>query len=742
MFEYLETLNPEQTEAVIHTDSPLLILAGAGSGKTRVITTKIAYLIQKNGVSPEEILAVTFTKKAAAEMRERAVALEPFAAKAQIRTFHSFGAFFLRLYAEAVDVSPNFTVYDDVASVALLMKVHPELTKKQANNIFHRISLCKDYCLTPKDCLRDFTENNHDLTEAEFSQIYQDYQDRLKSTGNVDFGDLILLPYQILQKNANIRRTVQNRYRVIMVDEYQDSNVAQFELLKVLSGINDNNPAYVCVVGDDDQSIYKFRGAEVKNILQFPKIFPETTVIKLERNYRSMGNILKAAEMVVSHNKNRLGKTLIPTKPDGEKPEVQFLFDQADEVQFCANAIKNAVEKGAKYSDYAILYRTNAQSLGFETEFLHREIPYKIVGSLKFFEREEIKDAIAYLCLIVNDKDEIAFERAIQKPSRGVGTASQEKILAKARLSSLSLVDNAEKICSMLDLPKKAKQGYLEFATKITNLKNRLVSDEEKNNEKGEKLSNFIKDLIETTGLVDYHKEKDEKDETNRVANLEELVNHSTVYECSRSGLLEFLDSIELDRSLAENLEETQDCVTLITLHNTKGLEFNRVFITGLENGIFPRFGETPTELEEERRLFYVGITRAKDWLCITSCENRLLYGKANAMSPSMFLTESKDAFEIVQQKKKDADKREKRNFGKKIPDSVAYSKRNNPKVLALMEKFAKGKKIFNDDYGTGYIISCENKSGEVVIKVQFETGSLKTFLPEHQAKKVELVGE
>lgn len=284
-FEYLETLNPEQTEAVVHSGNPLLILAGAGSGKTRVITTKIAYLIQHENMNPYSILAVTFTKKAAREMQERAEHLEPLAARAQIRTFHSFGAWFLRRYAEEAGLEPSFTVYDDDDSASLIMKAMPGMTKKQANSAAHKIALCKDYCLSPEDDLSSVD------SDGAFSEVYAAYQKRLRATGNADFGDLIMLPVKILESNPVIRREMQYRFRVIMVDEYQDSNVAQFKLLQAVSGVQENSGTYVCVVGDDDQSIYKFRGAEVQNILQFPDFFPGASVIRLERNYRSTGKI-------------------------------------------------------------------------------------------------------------------------------------------------------------------------------------------------------------------------------------------------------------------------------------------------------------------------------------------------------------------------------------------------------------------------------------------------------------------
>lgn len=760
-FEYLESLNPEQTEAVTHSGSPLLILAGAGSGKTRVITTKIAYLIQHENVQPWSILAVTFTKKAANEMRERAVNLEPLADQAQIKTFHSFGAWFLRRYAQEAGLDPNFTVYDDDDSAALVMKAVPGMTKKQANLAAHKISLCKDYCLTPDDNLSEFD------TDGNLAKIYSAYEQRLRATGNADFGDLIMRLVQIIEKNEIVRNQMRHRFRVIMVDEYQDSNVAQFRLLQALSGVNENSGTYVCVVGDDDQSIYKFRGAEVQNILQFPNIFSGTKIIRLERNYRSTGKILAAADAVVSNNTDRLGKTLVAARGEGALPVLVFLENQDKEAAFCAQLIQKAVDsKKARYSDFAVLYRTNAQSLGFETEFLHKKIPYAVVGSLKFYEREEIKDALGYLSLLVNPRDELAFGRIVNKPARGVGEKSQEKIVAAAYSSvgtlieNLNLLDAAENCAETLS--KKAKEGLRDFCLMMRKLQEELDESSKKlpddfqvdllaekaiasgasagadasdsagssDSEKDfPRLSVFIQRVVEEAGLDEYHKSQDEIDGTNRIQNLQELVNSAVSYPYSRRGLLDFLDSIELDRSLAEQNDDSADAVTLITLHNTKGLEFNRVIITGLENGIFPREEKIGEELEEERRLFYVGITRAKNELYITSCAMRRLYGKTQPMMPSRFLFEAGDVFNVMG----------------RIP--LSYSNANlsgeekslSPKA-ELLEKWKKGVRLYNDDYGYGQIVKSDADSGEVVIEVQFENGDRKKFMPEYQGKKLDII--
>lgn len=720
-FEYLESLNPEQTEAVIHKGSPLLILAGAGSGKTRVITTKIAYLIQHEKVEPWSILAVTFTKKAANEMKERAASLEPLSSQAQIKTFHSFGAWFLRRYSEEAKLDPNFTVYDDDDSASLIMKAMSAMTKKQAVLAAHQISLCKDYCLAPEDDLTRFD------TDGNLNEIYAAYQKRLLATGNADFGDLIMRPVQILKEHEYIRTQMQHRFKVIMVDEYQDSNMAQFELLKALSGVEEGSGTYVCVVGDDDQSIYKFRGAEVQNILQFPNQFSGTQIIRLERNYRSMGKILSAADAVVKNNEGRLGKTLVAERGEGKEPVLVFLDNQDREAEFCANLIQKAVEQGARYSDFAVLYRTNAQSLGFETEFLHRQIPYAVVGSLKFWEREEIKDALAYLSLIANPRDEIAFSRIVNKPVRGIGEKSRDKIIASAYesigalIENLNLVEVAENFAG--NLSKKAGSGLKDFCHMMKDFKDYLEG-------KDERLSVFIQKVIEDSALDEYHQAQDDADGTNRVQNLQELVNAAEPYPLSVQGLLDFLDAIELDRTLSEEAEETSDAVTLITLHNTKGLEFNRVIITGLEEGIFPRDDKAGEELEEERRLFYVGITRAKNELYITSCGIRRLYGRTQMSHPSRFLYEAGNVFTVMG----------------RVPLTYSCAGKTNPfeeeesPKAEILAKWKKGVRLYHDDYGYGQIISSTAENGEAVIEVLFENGERKKFMPEYQSRKLDII--
>lgn len=806
---YLSVLNPEQLEAVCHTGSPLLILAGAGSGKTRVITTKIAWLIAEQGVRPESILAVTFTNKAAREMAERAQALDERAARSSIRTFHSFGAWMLRRYAEWAGLSPNFTIYDDDDSVTLLMKALPQLNKQEAQRFIRKISRAKDYCLLP-----DSPQLTMIDPAPEFAVIYRAYQQRLRETGNADFGDLIMLPVQLLQGHTAIAQQLHRRFKVILVDEYQDSNSAQFQLLRELTG----EDTYVCVVGDDDQSIYRFRGAEVQNILTFDRQFPHTKIIRLVRNYRSYEPILRVADSVVSRNEGRLGKTLIAARgTGGQKPCLYYLPSQDAEAELCVQLIKKAVRAGGSYSDWAILYRTNAQSLNFETTFLHEKIPHKVVGTLKFYEREEIKDALALLALIANGRDEIAFRRMVNKPARGIGETTQNKLIAYARAAFASLSANTDSsenageaaeagsseqdsrsaqqeftqlqeptalplrqqtedtpqqqpqqgadyitvllgAGAKLPIPKKAGTALQEFLNTLHSLRSLLAEYDsanttgtaavdtaadidaqadtvqsdtpigstidtgasaqavtQKHGQQGERLAAFVLAVIEQTGLGVFHRNQDEVMGTQKTANLQELANTASLYPCSAAGLTSFLEHIELDRSLAET-DAGADAVQLITMHNTKGLEFRNVIITGLENGIFPRNDESAEDMEEERRLMYVACTRAQDALYMTSCAARRMYGKLSYMEPSRFLAEIDEGLVDV--------------AGQPIASFASPA----DEEAALWKC---GQRLFHDDYGYGYVVQSRQSGGELVITVQFENGSQKRFFPVYQKSQL-----
>ncbi len=758
----LDGLNESQMEAVCHTGSPLLILAGAGSGKTRVITTKIAWLIENNYVRPEEILAVTFTNKAAREMAKRASNLNLLAGAATIRTFHSFGAWILRQYGGMLGLSENFRIYDTDDAVTLLKKAMPEINRQTAKIYVNMISRAKDYCYTPK-----MAQKNLFLQNKKFDEAYEKYDARLKQTGNVDFGDLIMLPVMLLEKYEHIRHRLQMRYKVIMVDEYQDSNIAQFKFLTGLKGEQN----YLCVVGDDDQSIYKFRGAEVKNILQFEENFENTKVIRLEKNYRSFSGILDVANCIIKNNSGRLGKSLESVRGEGKKPKVNFFLNNNAEVEYCVRLIKDAVKKGTAFSDWAILYRTNAQSLAFETEFAKSRIPYRLVGNVRFYEREEIKDALAIFALIANDRDEVAFSRIVNKPSRGIGAKTQEKLIAFVRKavyekfeSSENLKENSEYgFISVLsektevpDISKKARKGLKEFISMIVELRKKLSFNENfevsDNNGllTGSSLGKFVSFAISVAGLADYYKNEDNVSGTRKIENLQELINTASLYESSYEGLREFLEHVELDRTLqSENDNQENNAVTLITVHNTKGLEFNNVVITGVEEGVFPLDSSEIENIEEERRLMYVACTRAKNELYITACAKRFRYGNWSQMIKSRFIDEIDTGLVEIEDFSMQGGNKNfafKNKVQQKIRSDVSgFSKIIDHSAFAksqsvTYQNWKKGVRVFSSDRGFGIVKSLEINAGEIVMRVQFETGEQKVYMPEFSTGDLEIL--
>ncbi|MCL2270981.1 MAG: ATP-dependent helicase [Treponema sp.] len=751
---YLELLNPEQRRAVLHTGNPLLILAGAGSGKTRVITTKIAWLIREQGIAPQSIMAVTFTNKAAREMAERAWMIDERAAGAMLRTFHSFGAWFLRRNGALAGLDSNFVIYDDDDMISLLAAIMRDTQKAEVKRIAHNISRAKDYFLSPDDPALVKIDGS-----KKFRMLYAQYEERLAQTGNVDFGDLIKKPVEILRREPQVARRLQERFSVIMVDEYQDANVAQFTLLKELAGPD----TYVCVVGDDDQSIYRFRGAEVKNILEFPDKFPGTDIIRLESNYRSFAPILKAASSVVNCNHGRLGKTLHAERGTGKPPVLAFLPDQDEEVRFCASLIENSIK--AKYnhgswSQWAVLYRTNAQSLGFETEFLRRGIPYKVVGSLKFYEREEIKDALALLSFLVNPRDEVAFRRVVNKPARGLGPATVDRLIEACAGEGGNLWETAKNIAPKL--PPKARKGIEVFLKVMENGKALLDKPQAdtasrsedsllpqsgaavikkkkqraaKKGERlaaGEGLSVCVELMLRESGIAEYHLQKDDVTGNQRLANMQELVNAASLYAGTVAGLLEFLEHIELDRSLEDSNQADSSYVTLITFHNTKGLEFRKVIMTGLEQGIFPRIDKKYEELEEERRLFYVGATRAMDELYLTSCAMRRMFGRTAPVEPSVFLREiDKSCLQVIGITP----------YSFRAAGSHPWDNKGETNAERA-SGWRRGQRLFNDDHGYGAVHKVEDSDNGPVVWVRFETGAEIRFLSEHQSPDFVKIGD
>ncbi|MDR0670165.1 MAG: ATP-dependent helicase [Treponema sp.] len=751
---YLEALNDEQREAVFHWEHPLLILAGAGSGKTRVITTKIAYLIRERGLDPYSILAVTFTNKAAREMADRARLIDERAGQAMLRTFHSFGAWFLRRNGALAGLDSSFVIYDDDDVVSLLATIEEDIPKPELRLIAGGISRAKDYFFSP-----DSPELDRINYHPRFRKIYARYEEKLHSIGNVDFGDLIKKPVEILRENGAVSSRVQDRFRVILVDEYQDANIAQFELLKELAG-----PAtYVCVVGDDDQSIYRFRGAEVRNILEFPDRFRGADIIRLQQNYRSTTNILRLASSVVAHNESRLGKELFSRRGEGKKPVLAFLPSQDEEAAFCADLIertvkpKTAATAPVRWSDWAILYRTNAQSLGFETEFLRRGIPYRVVGTLKFYEREEIKDALALLSFLVNSRDEIAFRRVVNKPARGLGKATVDRIVEAASGPAANPAGDLEAAARSLlpELSPKASSGLRGFLTLIEEGRaliaqpagpggdrpgnsqdpkrgRRTENPESREELRGsEGLSVLVVKLVTDSGLADHYRLHEEIGSVPRLNNLQELANAAVEYPATMTGLLQFLEHIELDRSLEDttNKEAGNNTVTLITFHNTKGLEFRYVIMTGIEQGVFPRDDKKGEDLEEERRLFYVGATRAMDELYLVSCAQRRMYGRTQNAEPSLFLREIDNAVLRI--------------IGSSPHQWRTPGAYGSPHAREDRDSrdWQRGDRLYHDDYGYGGVLRVRETGDGPVVEVFFESGKELRFLSRQQGSAFTRIG-
>ncbi len=681
---YLRTLNPEQLAAVTHAGGPLLILAGAGSGKTRVITTKIAYLVDRMGVSPRSILAVTFTNKAAQEMKERVLAIVPRAEEVMVRTFHSFGAWFLRVNAGPAGLSPRFHIYDEDDSLALLKSCLGTAEDRGALRArYDEISRVKDIAV-------DASASPEEIARAGCDpDTYRAYDAALRKTGNVDFGDLILLPIRLLRKNPEIRERTRQRFSVVLVDEYQDSNIAQFELLKELW----RPETYLCVVGDDDQSIYRFRGAEVGNILSFSEAFPGTTIVRLERNYRSTQSILDVASAVVSNNKGRLGKTLWTEKPAGELPVVYALEDQEEEAELCARIVTDGFD-----GTTAILYRMNAQSRHFEDLFQRLRIPFRLIGALRFYAREEVKDAVAYLALLGNPNDEVCFRRIANKPVRGMGPASVEKVIDEWRSRGGTLLDACRRAAARMS--SRAKVGLIELVAAMSDAAAALPDTP---------LAEVARLILSRSGLYDMYKMRDRSDDTSKSANLEEMVTAMTGYDAGEEALSRYLEDVALASPADDPAAGSPEArVSLITLHNTKGLEFDRVIITGLEEGIFPHESSSwgaPEELEEERRLFYVGITRARESLFLTWCRRRRIFGRYSDMSPSRFLDE--------------------------IPEGAAERVGEAEEGDAASE-YPAGTGVFHDEYGPGVVERAWYNDGTLLVQVRFESGRVARFLPKY----------
>ena len=689
-------LNDRQRQAVLHAGSPLLILAGAGSGKTRVITTKMAHLIATEAVAARHILAVTFTNKAADEMRSRVHRLVATAGRGDagkrimVRTFHAFGAWLLRVHGERLGFDPQrLSIYDDRdARQVLLRQVAGEDDQYLASDVRDMaawITAAKDRGLRPDADLSSMRRSPFPM-----ERIYARYQARLAELNAADFGDLILLPLALLRQDSEVRQQVRHRFRVVLVDEFQDANHAQFELLRLLH----EPPNYLCVVGDDDQSIYRFRGADVDGFLTFPKRFAGTEVVRLEQNYRSTGAILDLASAVVSNNHRRMGKTLWTEQDQGDLPTLAYLQDAEEEARYCADLIRRRPAASS-----AILYRMNFQSRTFETLFQALRIPYRVVGTVRFYEREEVKDALAYLGLLYNPRDEVAFRRAVSKPRRGIGEKTSTRVVALADATEDDLLAATERLGATTR--GRAAAALTAFAELMGDLQ-RIGA--------AASVAELMRALLDRSGLYEWALAQDQAERTTRAMNLEELINATAAYGSGPAGVAAFLQDARLagvgEEDSAAN--GTAEPVTLITIHNTKGLEFDQVIVTGLEEGIFPanepgatRIGVSQEDEEEERRLFYVAVTRARYALHLTSCGWRAAFGFGRERYPSRFLEEiPAECIQVTG------------DGGDGATDGLSV-----------------GQWVEHVDYGVGEVTRSWTREGEDLLQVRFESGKNATFI-------------
>lgn len=629
--DYLKGLNDKQREAALHKDGPLLILAGAGSGKTSTMTRRIAYLIKEEGISPYNIFAVTFTNKAAKEMRDRVESLIGAGLNMWILTFHSACLRILRKHAELLGYTNDFVVYDPTDQKTVIKNcikaANIDDKKFTPAYVLSIISDNKEKAVSPQEFMR---LNEWDFKGKIIAQLYSEYCKTLRKNNAMDFDDLIVNTVRLFEENEDVLMHYQNRFKYLMVDEYQDTNYMQYRFIKLLAEAHNN----ICVVGDDDQCIYQWRGADITNILDFEKDFKNTKVIKLEQNYRSYGNILAAAHSVVERNMQRKHKKLWTDKEPGEKITYYRADDEKDEARYTAQEIDRLKTGERQYKDFAILYRTNAQSRNFEEALSAREIPYRVLGGLRYYDRKEIKDIMSYMRLVQNPSDDVSFVRIINEPKRGIGEKTVEKLrtLAEVRGESLftTLTDNEV----IMGLPSKAVDSVHKMVDTI------LKYSQEKDNLR---VSDIYDGLLVNTGYLKSLEDANTVEAEGRIENIMEF--KSVIYEYEKDdpqlSLSDFMEKIALVAEV-DNHDENENAVVLMTMHSAKGLEFPVVFLPGMEDGLFPgwRALEKPTGLEEERRLCYVGMTRAKERLFMTSAQMRTLYGKTEYTRESQFMRE------------------------------------------------------------------------------------------------------
>lgn len=730
-----DTLNEQQREAVFYTEGPLLILAGAGSGKTRVLTHRTAYLIEEKGVNPYHIMAITFTNKAAGEMRERIDKLVGYGSESiWVSTFHSTCVRILRRHIDRIGYDTNFTIYDSDDSKSLMKDICKRLnidTKiYKERSLLSAISSAKDELITPTEFALRATAAS-DYAKRKQAEVYREYQEALHKNNALDFDDLIVKTVELFQTDPEVLDYYQERFRYIMVDEYQDTNTAQFQLIRLLAGKYKN----LCVVGDDDQSIYKFRGANIYNILNFEKHFSDAKTIKLEQNYRSTQNILDAANNVIANNVGRKAKALWTANDAGDKVEFEQFDNAYEEADYIASDIASGVREGSyHYGDYAVLYRTNAQSRLFEERFIVSNIPYKIVGGVNFYARKEVKDLLAYLKTIDNAKDDLAVRRIINVPKRGIGATTLNRVSDYAASYDIGFYDalkQAEEIPSIGKSAAKIKP----FVTFIQTMRSKLPYID---------ISELMREIIEATGYVKELEAEGTEEATARIENIDELLSKVVAYESAEENptLSGFLEEVALVADI-DSLEEGSDYVVLMTLHSAKGLEFPKVYLAGMEDGLFPSYmsitsDHSSEELEEERRLAYVGITRAMRELAITCARQRMIRGETQYNKVSRFVKEipsellngeiKKPAFLTRREDDNVSAFRPKRTTMRQQPSgqsmqAKAFSGANTVKGSL---SYAAGDRVSHIKFGEGTVKAIVEGGRDFEVTVDFDTAGVK----------------
>lgn len=720
----LDGLNPAQREAVEATEGPVLVIAGAGSGKTRVITHRVALLIDKK-VHPRNILSITFTNKAAAEMRERIETLvgRGVASGMWIMTFHACCARMLRHDPEAAEIGRNFTIYDDSDSVRVVSRALKDLeidprrfTPRQVRNV---ISSAKNACVTA----RNYSEVASGYLERTVADVYLSYERTLKQNNALDFDDLLMKTVQMLERNIEARQRWQRRFQYVVVDEYQDTNHVQYRMVSLLSEPENN----LCVVGDEDQSVYAFRGATIRNILEFERDYPSARVIKLERNYRSTQTVLDAANAVIANNLSRKEKSLFTELGQGDRITRYQAIDEHDEASWVAGEINRLLRETARGVEIAVFYRTNSQSRVLEEAFFKSGIGYRVVGGLRFWERKEIKDALAWLRAAMNPSDRISVLRALGSPKRGVGEGSMAKLEIFAATRALNLVEAAAQADAITSLTGKARNGLMEFS--------RLINLIQKRNEDLDvRLSDVVRTAFDDSGMIDELKASDLPTDESKIENLLELAGvadeFATRPDSGEGRLEEFLERAAL---IAETdvLIDPAETVTLMTLHNAKGLEFGYVFVTGMEEGVFPhsRSLDDPQELEEERRLAYVGITRAMRKLYVSHAWSRSLWGGANYNPVSRFISEIPEELMEVTGHEKVKPRDRGFDWGSSSPSGgfgagrgfQPRQKSRNADGDTTVVAVKIGDKVMHEAFGVGEVIEISGAGSDAEITVNFE---------------------